>query len=215
MLCVLIVQIGRTTDGSLLAWPGFRTVRDLLFETRFGQCWLAFRARNDIASSCLGIICSTGRVQQPLTLNPVPWIAGSVVGAIALLTLPLSGHAAAVENVWAAVASDWVHLTAVAVSLGGLVYLIPSMFALGKIDTAESTLSAASLARRFSATALVALAVVIGSGLLNALRRIRAAQPDLRKVRGHPDRQAPNRRSGAHRGRSQFACHGSAHQTID
>ena len=105
---------------------------------------------------------------QPLTLNPVPWIAGSVVGAIALLTLPLSGHAAAVENVWAAVASDWVHLTAVAVSLGGLVYLIPSMFALGKIDTAESTLSAASLARRFSATALVALAVVIGSGLLNA-----------------------------------------------
>jgi copper transport protein len=166
MAFVLIVQIGRTADGSTLAWPGFSAVRDLLIETRFGQCWLA---RVGLVLGLLPVAWNAfARRSNTISPGSRPWIAGAVIGAIALATLPLSGHAAAVDPVWAAVASDWVHLATVAVWLGGLVYLIAGLFSLARLERGESTLAAASLAQRFSGMALVALALVIGSGFLNA-----------------------------------------------
>jgi copper transport protein len=170
MLCVLIVQIGRSTDGTTLAWPGFSDAWHKLLDKRLGQCWLARFALVIAlalpASNLVGWPQSAS--ERPMPTNKILWLVGAILGAGALLTLPLSGHASAADLAWAAVMSDWIHVVAVAVWLGGLVYLMPTLFALSRDEGAASTLIAASLARRFSVSALVALALVIGSGFVNA-----------------------------------------------
>jgi copper transport protein len=171
MLGVLVVQIGRATDGSTLGWPGFDNARNMLFDTRFGQCWivrfLLLVALVFPAAATIGWPRSSpGRQTQS---SGSPWWCGAVLGAVILLTLPLSGHAVAADLAWVAVANDWIHLVAVAVWLGGLVYLVPSIFVLSRDERAAAILAAASIARNFSRTALVALLMVIASGFVNAL----------------------------------------------
>jgi copper transport protein len=193
MICVLIVQIGRATDGSTLAWPGLSAVRDVLFDTRFGRCWIArlFLVIALAIPASIAIGWPKQSSARPLSSTRLPWLIGALVGAASLLTLPLSGHAAAADSAWIAIASDWIHLAAAAVWLGGLVYLVASTFALSRVEEPSAALLAASLARRFSTMALVALAIVIGSGFLNAAfnvsgpRNLRSEQYGLTLIVKH------------------------------
>jgi copper transport protein len=85
-----------------------------------------------------------------------------VLAVVALAGFSIEGHTRATQRRWVMVASDVVHLGAAAVWLGGIVALVV-MFR-SSIDTG----SLASVVRRFSDSALVAVAVVAVTGVTMA-----------------------------------------------
>jgi copper transport protein len=103
------------------------------------------------------------------------WVALTGLALAGLLTFSLSSHAAAVEGSAFAVAGDALHLLGAASWVAGLVALsILWVAARGPAGQAEFFL----VVQRFSALALVAVTVVILTGLFSALVEI----PDLRSL---------------------------------
>lgn len=91
----------------------------------------------------------------------------AVAGAGALLAHVAAGHAAASRPALAQVTAQWVHVTAAAVWIGGLAALLLAIR--GEPDDARGR-----AVRRFSTVAGVALAAVVGTGLVRALNQVRS-----------------------------------------
>src|SRR5262249_29265500 len=88
----------------------------------------------------------------------------------ALALVGASSHAAAISPGTArAVASDVTHLLGTGVWLGGLVALVSLLRAAARDDGADARPYAVIAARRFSRAALVAMLLLIASGVMNAL----------------------------------------------
>lgn len=88
----------------------------------------------------------------------------ALVGIALVVTWSASGHAVAGDLVPFALAMDVAHLAAMSVWLGGLVVLVTCVLWRGSADTAVPA--------RFSRIALVAVAVLAGTGVLMALREV-------------------------------------------
>lgn len=93
------------------------------------------------------------------------WPAALLVGALLLLTFPLTGHGAAAGALAPAlVALGFLHVAAMAVWLGGLPALLVAVVAAGR-GRALAGPPLASLVRRFSTLALAAVGAVALSGV--------------------------------------------------
>jgi copper transport protein len=86
----------------------------------------------------------------------------ATIGLVALGGFALEGHTRAIHLRWAMISSDVVHLAAGAVWLGGIVALVIAF------RQRIEPVSLATLVRRFSDAALVAVAVVTATGTLMA-----------------------------------------------
>jgi copper transport protein len=97
-------------------------------------------------------------------------VAAAVAAALAFLTITLSGHANSAEPRSWAVLTDWIHLVAAAVWIGGIAQIaIAWLPAIRGLD-AESRLAViGSVLTRFGRVALPAFLVVATTGLTNAL----------------------------------------------
>lgn len=169
LLAVLMTQAGRVNDSSVYGWPGVNTLQAILTETRFGQCWLIRIALLIALGSLAFLTFGFPRFREHIpTAAKWPWLAGSAVSAATFLTIPLSGHAAAVDPRWAGIAIDWLHVLSVTIWLGGLVYLVVALAELVRSKLDEDAASGAAMARRFSFVALLAAAIIVGSGFVNA-----------------------------------------------
>ncbi|MGH2559398.1 MAG: copper resistance protein CopC [Thermomicrobiales bacterium] len=137
---------------------------DLLIDSTFGRWWLVrlglIALLVPLAVAVTGL---PGRAAMVATGSSWRWWLGTEVGAAALVTLPLSGHAAAADRTALAVATDFMHLAGAAIWLGGLAYLVATLVTLGQSDPAAS----AALARRFSLTALGTMLALITTGAVN------------------------------------------------
>lgn len=105
-----------------------------------------------------------------VALRPGPrWQLALVPVAIgaagAMLAEVAAGHAAAQSLPWAKIAAQWAHFAAAGVWIGGLAALL-----LGVRGTPDDEKAAA--VRRFSAAAGVALAVVVGTGVIRAINEV-------------------------------------------
>ena len=105
------------------------------------------------------------------------WIAARaealLLAALALALVTASGHAAAITPATArAVTSDIAHLLATAVWLGGLVTLAFLLHTASRDVGADARAFAVVAARRFSHVALLAMLVLIASGVLNARAQV-------------------------------------------
>ena len=89
------------------------------------------------------------------------WIS-LVFALVALAGFSIEGHTRATERRWAMVASDVVHLGAAAVWLGGIVALLVAF------RTSDDAGRLATIVRRFSDSALVAVGVVAVTGVIMA-----------------------------------------------
>ncbi len=156
-----------TTDiGQIFAQNYFEIV---LSGSRFGDFWkprlvfLAIVALVHYASIYL-------RESQPETVRPF-WVANAWLVALILGTFTAVSHAAgALLWTWAAMAVDWLHLTAVAFWVGGLMALILVLpVALQPYDGETRFAVLGTAMRRYSGLVLRVVVMVIVSGIFSAL----------------------------------------------
>ncbi|MEA2514325.1 MAG: copper transport protein [Thermomicrobiales bacterium] len=149
------------TGASLSDPPPLSVYRQLVFDSTFGTAWLARIA-------CLCCLAAVARIVRSRSgSSGRTWGAGIAFGAAMLLSVPFAGHAAGEPNRVLAVATDWFHLAAAAVWLGGLVYLLASLVALRRCEDGDAGALAAKLVGRFSILALATVAVLLATGLGN------------------------------------------------
>ena len=105
------------------------------------------------------------------------WIAARgealLLASLALALVSASSHAAAIAPGTApAVAADVAHLLGTGLWLGGLVSLALLLYAASRRGGADARPYAVVAARRFSRVALLAMLVLVGSGVMNALAQV-------------------------------------------
>lgn len=101
-----------------------------------------------------------------LTRNEIKVLPVALVGIALVVTWSASGHAVAGDLVPFALAADIAHLSAMSVWLGGLVILVACVLWRGRKSPDNVALN------RFSRVALVAVAVLAGTGVLMAVREV-------------------------------------------
>lgn len=122
----------------------------LLFSSRYGQVWLGRLALWLLMGGLLRLAGSRPRLYGLALLT----------GTLLLLTTSVYSHASATpQDTTAAVANDWLHLTASAFWIGGLIAFFVVLGA-----ARQAALSASTLAGRFSNYARVAVFSLIISG---------------------------------------------------
>lgn len=112
-----------------------------------------------VVALAMAALCATR-----LRLAAAMWIA------VAFMTIALSGHANSADPHLAAVLTDWTHLVAASVWIGGIAQIVSTW--LPALRNAERPLRSAvirSVLNRFGKVALPAFLVVVASGLINAL----------------------------------------------
>ncbi|MGH2783816.1 MAG: copper resistance protein CopC [Actinomycetota bacterium] len=148
---VLLGQAQRSAAGVPLA--------DLL-DTPIGQA-LLWRAAGIVGASLVLIVGARLKGENARTALALAGIAA----AGALFAHVEAGHAAASEPVWRNVASQFVHVLAAAVWIGGLAALLAGVGGLDPEDRARAV-------RRFSGAAGVALLVVAATGTVRAIDEV-------------------------------------------
>jgi copper transport protein len=104
-----------------------------------------------------------------------PLLLGIPVAAALLLTIGLAGHAGTLPPVALNITADLVHLLGVAVWLGGLIGLVLLAFpATRGMPEPERVGLMAPVVSRFSDLAMVAVAVIVASGVLRGYLEIRS-----------------------------------------
>lgn len=142
------------------------TVAAILQSSRYGQLWLLRMGL--IALGAVGVWFETRRVNIPqLDLALV------VLGNLALFTRSLNSHAAAAGNFSLPVFSDWLHLFAVALWVGGLIsfaWLMP--FVWRALDAKTRGAWIAQFVPQFSIMAIGATLVILLTGIFNSVQQI-------------------------------------------
>lgn len=141
----------------------------VLIGSRFGDIW-TFRVVLLIFCGVLLFVAEYYRALMP-QLSAGIWRGLPWLGAIFIGLSMVTSHAAGSPLLpWVAIAVDWLHALAVAFWLGGaltLTLLLPA--ALSPYDAAQKERALRAVLRRFSRIMLPLVALVILSGLYNAL----------------------------------------------
>ncbi len=149
------------------------TLATVLATTSYGQ-WFAIRMLGACALLvlCLWALRPFGSKRGengfgPRT-GPLTGAGYGALGGLILVTVPLTGHARAVSQAaFIAVGSDWAHLAATAVWIGGLVHF-GAVVRLADHGGNGGAALLGNLAGRFSRLAQVAVGVLLLSGVYNA-----------------------------------------------
>lgn len=133
----------------------------MISETTWGIGWLML-----VASGVIGLVGFLGARRH----ESWGWRTAAVAGPLAALALALSGHAVAVPR-WqgVAVTADVIHVIGAGGWLGSLgVLLIAGVPAARRLEPRLRDAAVATLVRAFSPTALIAAALLSGTGLIAA-----------------------------------------------
>jgi copper transport protein len=141
----------------------------LATQTRYGLLWLG---RMVLLLALFVVLALGQRRRRGRGRDLADW-AGLELGALLLLSLSASGHAAGVSSSPLAVGLDWLHMLAGALWIGGLiqlgVVLVPALAGLG--DTTRTQVLGRA-GRRFSWLAGAAVAVLTITGTLASVRYV-------------------------------------------
>src|SRR5262249_38387711 len=159
-----------------------RAVAHAVLDTWPGLVWLARHALLIVLGAFIGMRATVDERRN--------WIAARgealLLASLALALVSASSHAAAISPGTArAVAADVVHLLATGLWLGGLVALAPLVRCAARGEGADARPSAVPAARRFSRAALIAMLLLIGSGVINALAQVESIPALVGTTHGH------------------------------
>lgn len=167
-----LIGLGIAVLGSLLGLVaqtiivtlGFSLVDvgDTLFTTQYGLFW----GLRILQFVMLGVILYSGALWRQTRVRRTGWL-GLGIALLALLPFSMSSHAAAVPagtNV--AIITDWLHLAATSVWIGGLITLMAAaILPTRTLEPAERQTVYADLIPRFSTLAIISVAILVLSGL--------------------------------------------------
>lgn len=162
-LSELVLQTNLVTDQIAL-----NSITNILFSTRFGMLWLM---RVGLIVLCTVLVGLEARGIH------VPYrdYALIVLGNVALFTRSLNSHAASAGNFSLPVFADWLHLVAIAVWAGGLVYFAWLMPFVWRVLSAPARSKwIAQFIPQFSSIAIGATVVIAVTGLYNSAQQIPA-----------------------------------------
>ncbi len=150
---LILMQYALAVGSPILTDINGDSLNRLISDTRFGQLWLARMALWAGMGGALWF-ARTDRWFYPVAL---------VIGGAILATNSLFSHANAAYDLTASVAADWLHLTAMALWIGGLVSFVAVIgLVRGAIQPAAPALG--TLVARFSNFARVAVAILFITG---------------------------------------------------
>lgn len=155
----LLLEASLAGNVALIDLASSDAISRILAQTRFGILWSA----RMILLVALGLVLTTRSVMARR--------AGAVLGLGLLLTVSLGGHSAAAGGLISlALAADWVHLTGVAVWVGGLFNFLSTMLTLWRnVDAERRARWIAWMVPQFSLIAIPATAIIAMTGLYNSL----------------------------------------------
>ena len=169
----MLSQAGQTT-GRELSFPWDPNLGRILTETRLGLIWLL-----RLAVTLLAVWLATRRA------SPINTWLSFVLFSSLLLTIAFTSHAATEAKPLVPVLNDWVHLMGMAFWLGGVVCLYTGIRQLQQADERVRTYLTSLLTRRFSANALVTVALIGVTGLYSAYLRVGTWSAALTTLYGH------------------------------
>jgi copper transport protein len=137
-----------------------------LGETLFGTQYGLFWGLRILQFAMLGAILYTGALWRQSRVRRTGWL-GLGLALLALLPFSMTSHAAAVStgtNV--AILTDWLHLAATSVWIGGLVALmVAAIIPARRLEPEERRSTYADLIPRFSTLAIISVTILILSGI--------------------------------------------------
>lgn len=174
-ILLLLLQVSIAAGVSVLEAITHPALGAIFSGSRYGQIWLA----RLVFWLGLGSVLSFTRSERWL-----PWVA-LILGGQILLTNSLYSHASAVQqNTLAAVAGDWLHLTATALWLGGLIQFFTVITLVRRYFT-PSVPILSSLVGYFSNFARVTVVALIISGVYAAWLQVGSFEALLTTVYGN------------------------------
>lgn len=169
----LLLQTATTTGGGLVAAAFDPALGSIITDTRFGELWLGRMA----LWALWGVLLVW--VSSPRST----WIALGTGGAL-LLAHSLFGHASAGPDASAAIIADWLHLSATALWIGGLMAFSMVLLLMRRMTLEERTTAISRTAALFSNYARVLVAAIAITGLYAAWLHIGSVEALLNTVYG-------------------------------
>ena len=164
-LAAAVFQALNVTDAGFPGAIG-RPLITLLADTRFGALWLGRTAAIAALALLVGALTRGAWVVPPRGRGRALWGAAIAMAALLLLITSFGSHAAGLGGASVLpVLNDWLHLAGASVWVGGLAAFV--------VVTPGVT-PVAGVARRFSALALGAIALLVVTGLLAARWQVAA-----------------------------------------
>ncbi|QBD78552.1 hypothetical protein EPA93_22170 [Ktedonosporobacter rubrisoli] len=169
-LAFLIYQA--SIAGGSAPWEIFSNgaLSALLFKSRFGTVWLVRLALIIIASLMLWLSWTTNHADKKPGASARQWLL-LFPGIAIMLTTSLNAHAAANKLAWLLVPADSLHLVGTSFWIGGVLMLVLALpLAIRALvpGTGDRTRLLAVLIPRFSTIAIISVAILVLTGLLQA-----------------------------------------------
>ena len=171
-LLLLMLQVSTDANVTLLGALNSPALGDVLMGTAFGRLWLT----RGVLWVLYGAVLWVSRRRQQVLWVPL------ALGGLILVTQSLFSHASAAPDRLAALANDWLHLTATILWIGGLAAFGLALFSL-RGEASRTTISA-HLVAAFSNYARVAVALLIVTGLYAAWLEVGSLDALLHTVYG-------------------------------
>lgn len=155
----------------------------VMTQTRWGKVWMG---KIVLWGLLTAVLCRRGKQKKRQTIAG-PGLGGEAagVGCLLLLTGSLSGHASANGLLSVAVVSDWGHGIAMAAWIGGLLHLTVLLPWFLDRSTAEKGALLSSLVASFSLVAMIAVGILVLTGVYTAWLRVGSLTALLTTVYGN------------------------------
>lgn len=160
MIADIAAQTLKVSGATSLAVPNADDLGSVLADTDYGRGWLLRLA--------IGVVLLLVPGIMPRLDRRWSWLVMTLLAIAAMVTISATGHAGGETRKWLAVFVDVLHMSCVAIWLGGLVALVLAIRQAHADGDPTNASSCASLVRNHSRTSLLAMATIIGSGVLSA-----------------------------------------------
>ncbi|CAN5633218.1 hypothetical protein BH23CHL5_BH23CHL5_27390 [soil metagenome] len=160
MIVSLWAQTVRVSGAEARALPSAGNVAHVLGDSSYGLGWLTRLMLVAVSMALIGF--------APGLRNHWQWWALALLMIAGLGTFSFTGHAAAEPGRLVAIGTDWLHLTAVTVWLGGLVGLIIAVWVLRHARDVAAAGLGVTLVSRHSKISMAAMAVIVVTGIVSS-----------------------------------------------
>ncbi|MGD9710718.1 MAG: copper resistance protein CopC [Thermomicrobiales bacterium] len=160
MLAGIVAQTLRIEGRSSLAVPEASALGNVLAETDYGRGWMLRLAMGIVLLFVIGLAPTLGK--------RLHWGALAVLGVSGIATISATGHAAGEPRKVLAVLVDMTHMTSAGIWIGGLLTIALIIVVRSGGERSGVSGTAGPLVSNHSKTSLVAMAVIVATGVVSA-----------------------------------------------